>query len=691
MSLNKFTLLAIIFFSTNAIAHNFYISPSGNDSSDGLSGVKTETSGPFQTLARAQKAIRDLKTNKLFKESVTVHILSGTYQLHKAMEFDIRDSGNAEKIVRWQGENGPVIISGGISLQNCGHIEDKLWTCPTLDLPLDKIKYPQNYRKRGNVPGFELFINQEPMHLARWPNSDWAHIKLPVDERTSFTSIEPMPSLESDLSNAQVHIMAGNDWHDQYIAVLNIVRDENKIILASNTNYPLTSGRRYYLQNIQSELDAPGEWFYDKSNNRILFIAPDSNQPKTIEASSLQNLFTFMGSKFISFNNLTFQYSTDVAISLDKTSHIEFNEIKVINIGGKAIEVKYSDNFRFLNSFIHNTGEGGIVISGGNRNSLTAANNLIHNNHINDFGRIVMTYTPAVEASGVGTHITHNLIERSPGTGILLFGNDHLVEKNEIHHVCEQASDCGAIYSGRDWTYRGNIIRYNSIHDLSGYGLKSVDIVNNKVTYIKPDGVRGVYLDDLVSGFSVVGNIFNNAGVMAVQIGGGRDNIIENNIITTNNYAIWVDNRIPSIALKKGFLEVPTNSRTWLNKYPKLGQPVSNENWPEGNSLQRNIMISNKPDALLLRYTLPANSNTIAHNLIWSVTGSVILNYNILDKSKKRDNASWQEWIAEGVEQNSIFADPCVTFVGNIANICSESPINKIGFKPLPSDIGLIR
>ena len=51
-----------------------------------------------------------------------------------------------------------------------------------------------------------------------------------------------------------------------------------------------------------------------------------------------------------------------------------------------------------------------------------------------------------------------------------------------------QASDCGAIYSGRDWSWRGNVIRNNYIHDIIGYGMKSVDVAKNQVVYQSPGG-----------------------------------------------------------------------------------------------------------------------------------------------------------------------------------------------------------
>jgi hypothetical protein len=72
-----------------------------------------------------------------------------------------------------------------------------------------------------------------------------------------------------------------------------------------------------------------------------------------------------------------------------------------------------------------------------------------------------------------------------------------------------------AIYTGRDWGYRGTIIRYNWIHDINSvFGLS-----------------HGVYYDDAASGMTTFGNIFQGINGYASMSGGGRDNIFENNIM----------------------------------------------------------------------------------------------------------------------------------------------------------------
>jgi hypothetical protein len=106
---------------------------------------------------------------------------------------------------------------------------------------------------------------------------------------------------------------------------------------------------------------------------------------------------------------------------------------------------------------------------------------------------------------------SHNLIHNHPHCPILFWGNDHLIEYNDIHHIALETGDVGAIYTGRDYSFRGNRIRYNYIHETGGVGM----------------GSMGVYMDDCVSGTEVYGNVFYKVH-WAMFIGGGCDSITGN-------------------------------------------------------------------------------------------------------------------------------------------------------------------
>jgi len=131
---------------------------------------------------------------------------------------------------------------------------------------------------------------------------------------------------------------------------------------------------------------------------------------------------------------------------------------------------------------IEDIGEGGVVLSGGDRQTLTPANLYVERSTIRRFERVSRTYRPAILLNGVGNRAVGNKISDSPHTAILFTGNDHLISQNEIFDVCKETGDAGAIYTGRDWSARGTVISDNHIHDIA--------------PNVAMGGTIGVYLED---------------------------------------------------------------------------------------------------------------------------------------------------------------------------------------------------
>jgi hypothetical protein len=688
-------IIAGFCFSTFAMATEYYVNSKGNDLWSGTlkqPNIKL-TDGPFKTLVRAKQAIRTLKQTNTFNDKVNVNIATGVYYLSRPLYFDLMDSGLAGREILWQGEPGAqVTISAGLPI-TCKKRDAMFWDCPLVQMPVNSEFFDVG-RIKGNAPEFELFVNDQKLELARWPDQGWAHIKVPLDQKTQFSVMETLPTLTGDIKAAQVHIFAGNDWFDQYIGIDSVNQSANAITLSAATGYELASGRRFYIQNLPSLLNAPGEWIYDAANKKVIFAPPARMVPKVAMLSSLPNILIADDVNYLTFKNISFQHSTGTAITVKNANNVVMDQLDVNSIGGIGVEITNGQNVQLSNSKIHHTGAHGIIVSGGDRNTLQASGHVIRNNQIHHMGTVILTYSPGVEINGVGVTVTHNLLEQGAGTAILVTGNEHLIEKNELHHFCLQASDCGAIYSGRDWSWRGNVIRNNYIHDIIGYGMKSVDVANNQVVYQSPDGARGVYLDDGASGFDVSGNIFENAGIMALQVGGGRDNKIVNNYFNTGDYAIYIDDRWPAYDWnqnQKNLDASPYKTALWRDKYPELAAPMHNKTWPEGNRIERNVIVTSKQNGDSLFYFVPGDSTVIANNLIWSTTGKLAVSYKLLELNKIMEGASWAQWTAEKIERGSIVADPCITISNKKVTTCPNSPVNDIGFNPLPTDIGLIQ
>lgn len=85
-----------------------------------------------------------------------------------------------------------------------------------------------------------------------------------------------------------------------------------------------------------------------------------------------------------------------------------------------------------------------------------------------------------------------------------------------MHHVNQETQDSGVIYScARDCTKRGNIVRFNDVHDSGGYGRRSA-----KEPWQSP---WDIYIDDWSSGTEVYGNIIANTSRGGIIIHGGAE------------------------------------------------------------------------------------------------------------------------------------------------------------------------
>lgn len=118
---------------------------------------------------------------------------------------------------------------------------------------------------------------------------------------------------------------------------------------------------------------------------------------------------------------------------------------------------------------------------------------------------------------------------------------------------------------------------------------------------------------------------------------------------------------------------------------------MHHKKWPEGNRIERNVIVTTDPIGTSLRYHVPAKSTVIANNLIWSANGKLGVDYEVLEEQKTVGGATWAQWVSEGIEIGSVVADPCMVIRNNKLTTCPESPAKTIGFKPIPDDMGLIQ
>ena len=541
--------------SASAVPSEFYVSPTGHDQGPGT------LAQPFLTLEAARDAIQQAKrTGPLPRRGVTVWMSGGDYYRTNTFTLTAADSGTPEApvVYRAAAKQTARFIGGksvvGFQPVTDPAIRDRLdpSACDAvrqMDLRAQGITDFGKLQSRGFTrsstigAALELFYDGKPMTLARWPNGEFAKITgFPKEHATKDPQGGTLGELEAgfyfagdrprrwkSLADVWVYGYWSQDWADTYEQVATIDLTTNLVkTLPPYGKYGFRPGQRFYFLNVLEELDQPGEWYLDRTTGHLYFWPPGPLDQHTVLVSTLATpLLTMSNAACVTVRGLTFECTRGVAVEIIGGVSNVVSECAIRNPGTYGVVVQGGSHHTVNACEIQAPGDGGILLTGGDRLTLTPGGHQAVNNHIHDFGRWCRCYRPAVMINGVGNRVAHNLIHNGPHNAIQLGGNDHVIEFNEIHHVCTETGDVGAFYMGRDWTQRGNVVRYNYFHDLTGPGRL---------------GAMAVYLDDMTSGTTVFGNIFYKAQ-HAVFIGGGRDNLVENNVFVDCEPAVHIDAR----------------------------------------------------------------------------------------------------------------------------------------------------
>ncbi|MDD8026393.1 MAG: right-handed parallel beta-helix repeat-containing protein [Acidobacteriota bacterium] len=575
------------------------------------------TDGPFATLGKARQAVREALAAP--SRGVTVWIAAGTYRLDSSWRLDKADSGRPGRPVRWRALPGASVrITGDKPLSSFAPLDDPAVLLRlasgarahvlAADLKAQGLSDFGTIEPRGS-PGLELFFRRERMPLAAYPDDGWLRIAdvpqagpkrfheglarekrfdgVPVGRHYGRIAYEgDRPSGWSDAGEIYIHGYWTWDWNDSVQRVASIDRRRREITLAEpHHGYGYTKNQRFRFLNVLEELDRPGEWILDRAAGKIYFWPPEAPGAGDVTVSMLaEPLLSVEGASDVSIEGLALAESRGPGAVLRGASRVRLAGCELVNLGGDAVVIEGGEADEVRSCDIHDLALGGIRLVGGDRKTLVPAGHSAVNNDIYRFSRWIRTYQYAVRLEGVGAVAAHNRIHDAPHEAISLSGNDHVIEYNEIFDVCRETGDSGAFHTGRDWTWRGNILRYNYIHDLKGPGLH---------------GVMGIYLDDWGSGFTILGNLLVRAG-RSIMIGGGRDNLVENNVVIEGSPAIHVDARGLGWAkyyfdgttptLFKTYREMRAGEPPYSDRYPALKTLLDDEPaLPKYNKILRNI------------------------------------------------------------------------------------------------------
>jgi hypothetical protein len=221
----------------------------------------------------------------------------------------------------------------------------------------------------------------------------------------------------------------------------------------------------------------------------------------------------------------------------------------------------------------------------------------------------------------------------------------------------------------------GHIFRYNFITDTSG-GVRA----DGTDPYMGQGGITfGIYLDSHSSNCLVYGNIVVRSGrpggllSSSVRVNGGKNNVIENNILVDSK--VGVD------------LDTPAE---WI--WPQM------EAFMASNYVARNIIwrgVGGENPAIILRDSDKHIARVVSvsdYNLFFNPQGEEVV-ISMHPGSTPRPPLSLAEWRKLGYDLHSLVADPM--FVDPALDdyrLKPESPALKLGFQPIDAgQIGIRR
>ena len=287
-------------FDARAARGDFFVSPQGDDRWSGTLGEPNaeRTDGPFATLARAQRAVRELKARVYLPKGkaidaryvgttypfgkgkdIVVFLRQGYYTLSAPLIFTPEDGGervetnlpsgafewhhlrdNYVTYAAYPGEKP--VLSGARPVTGWNKGEGQAW----------KASFPE-----GEVPA--LLADGRKQTLARTPNQGYYTL------RTTPASTSEIPFKPGEIRNwpdmQENRIAILLRWRTAYNRLARVDEGNQVAYLQKPEDGPdgynglLVVPPRYYLENVKALLDAPGEWFFDKISREIHYIPPD--------------------------------------------------------------------------------------------------------------------------------------------------------------------------------------------------------------------------------------------------------------------------------------------------------------------------------------------------------------------------------------------------------------------------------
>ena len=360
---------------------------------------------------------------------------------------------------------------------------------------------------------------------------------IPAGTKTVF------PYADSDVKpewatdpNAMVHLWGTLGYESERVRLSSIDPVAKTVTVSGpEATDDLSIGRRYYVENILSELDSPGEWYLDSINGYLYYWPVNESDTVTVSTTG-KLIISASGLRYVNFDGLHF-VETDWgqaggAIDYTNANHCDIRNSTFDANGLNAVSLNGGTENTIIGNTITNSGEGGVKLY--NTLTTTVSDNLIH-----DIGLIRKGYMSIGIGSGGQVSnanvISNNTIYNAPRMGIIIGNADKnggigpRVEHNLVHDVCLETQDCGGIYFYQD----SKINSYGTLARVIGNTIYNVQ-GNGWVFGHLNEQAMGMYIDGYSSGITVAYNLIHDIPGTGLFLQGGRNNATSHNTMVNN-------------------------------------------------------------------------------------------------------------------------------------------------------------
>lgn len=600
-------IIPVVVFADKGGEIVLHVSPNGTDSNAGT------IERPLKTLDGARQKVQQVNR----KKPVRVIFHEGEYVFDKTVNFNAKDSGTAWAPVTYEAaENENVVFTGGVRMntskftkvtdQNIlrrlpDDAKDKVIQLDLKKQGINNIK-PITFANSFNSLAdayVSFYLNGKQQMISQWPNGMNEYTVFDSllgsgDNNTrsakggsfTYTGFRPARWTEADQWYIGVFTY---DYAFERVLAKSVNPNEASITLATGTYFGLraSGSKRWKAFNLLEEIDIPTEWFLDR-NNMILYYYPPHKltDDDVFDMAMLETEFirTERNASYITFKGIHFTKGRSHAININ-SDDITIDNCTFSYINRNGIMVRSKTVNILNNRFLHIDGSA-IYIYDENLHLEKGRDKYIKNNYMYNIASFMGTQIHAnyFEATNVifENNTLHNLWGGAVITGQL--GYENKIRYNEIYNFDQMISDGGALYAGRNYGMPGNEYAYNFLYDF-----------HPKDKFIHDAAIQGIYMDDLMSGGIIHHNIIYNGGDSGIQIGGGQNNTVDNNIIldmgklpllTDNRGEVWTNTwRYDLVRQAQWKLSVPIYSA----KYPEMFNLIRTPLVPANNIITNNI------------------------------------------------------------------------------------------------------